>query len=288
MAVLLERFVGSAAQAHHRAFERAQGRVEVNGLHVGQVGAGTNRQLIQRVVRVVLAGNDGEFALIAFVEPLLSLGHAGQLSQREAVHGRNGKVTHTAFQGHVQHRAVYVVAVGVGTVQEHHMLALGAAGVHEVAHGNIIGVEPQAYILDVHDENVEHVHGLVGGTHAAGTAVQRQDGNAGERLYAVSHVGTVIGQVPEAVLRREDGGDVHALCDEGVQHVLLTTAHEAGLVGEDGYPLALQEGKVFAELFVSQYHAALFTGATGKGSEAAEGQKENESESFHITYANWL
>ena len=29
-------------------------------------------------------------------------------------------------------------------------------------------------------------------------------------------------------------------------------------------------------------------GAAGKGSEAAEGQKENESESFHITYANWL
>ena len=185
------------------------------------------------------------------------------------MHGGDGKVPHAALEAHIQDGTVYVHSVGVGTVQQDHLLAVFGAGVHQVAHRNIIGIETEADVLDVHDEDVEHLHRFLGGMVAAGSAIQREDGNAREGLYAVGHVGAVIGQVPEAVLRGEDGAHVDALCDEGVQDVGFGIAHQARLVGEDGYALSFQKGHIDIELFVSQ-DDALFTFGAGNAQEAAE------------------
>ena len=104
---------------------------------------------------------------------------------------------------------------------------------------------------------------------ATGTAIQGEDGNAREGLYAVGHVGAVIGQVPEAVLRGEDGAYVDALGDEGIQDVGFGVAHQACLVGEDGYALSFQQGHVNIELFVSQDDTLFILGA-GNAQEAAK------------------
>ena len=99
--------------------------------------------------------------------------------------------------------------------------------------------------------------------HAAGPTVEGKDGDAGEGFHGVVYLMTVIGQVPETVLRREDGRYIDAFLDQRVQHVLLTAAHQTGLVGENGHPAAFQQGKVLFEAFVSQHHAGFFLRGTG-------------------------
>jgi stage V sporulation protein SpoVS len=164
------------------------------------------------------------------------------------------------------------------------VLAGFAAGIHEVAHGNVIGIETKAYVLNVYNEDIEHIHGFLGGVVSAGAAVEGEDGNARDGFYSVGYVGTVIGQISEAVLRREDGADVDALGDEGVQNVSLSVANQTGLVAENGYSLAFQKGKVDFKLLVSQNDPAI--GCTGAGGayEAAEnedGGRHPANDVFH-------
>ena len=104
----------------------------------------------------------------------------------------------------------------------------------------------------------------------AGAAVQRQDGDARDRLHAVSDVRTVIGQVAETVFRGEDGAYVYALGDEGVQDVGLGVAHQPRLIRENSYPLAFQQGHIHIELLVSQNYALFFGSRAGDGYEAAD------------------
>jgi hypothetical protein len=168
------------------------------------------------------------------------------------------------------------------------MLAGFSAGVHEVTHGNVVGVETEAYVLDVHNEDIEHVHGFLGGVVSAGAAVEGKDGNAREGLNAVCYMGSVIGQISEAVLRRENGANVYILGNKGVQDMRLGISDQTGLVAENGYSLAFQKGEVGFKLFVSQDNPALSAG-TGNEYEAAEnkdGDRHPTNDVFHTAKLN--
>jgi hypothetical protein len=164
------------------------------------------------------------------------------------------------------------------------VLAGFTAGVHEVAHGDVIGIETKAYVLDVYYEDIEHIHGFLGGVVSAGAAVEGEDGNARDGFYSVCYVGTVIGQISEAVLRREDGANVYSLGNEGVQNVSFSVTNQTGLVAENGYSLAFQKGKVGFKLLVSKDDPALGCAGAGGAYKAAEnedGGRHPANDVFH-------
>ena len=51
------------------------------------------------------------------------------------------------------------MSVGVGTVEDDDGLAGIGTGGHEAAHGDVIGVEAEAYVLDIDQEDIELTHG---------------------------------------------------------------------------------------------------------------------------------
>ena len=51
------------------------------------------------------------------------------------------------------------MSVWIGAVQQQYLAVVLGAGVHQPAHCYIIGIEPQAYILDVNNQYIKFSHG---------------------------------------------------------------------------------------------------------------------------------
>ena len=177
-------------------------------------------------------------------------------------------------------------------------------------HGNIIGIVPQADVLDIHHQHIKFPHAFLAG-HIGPFVIERQDGDAGFLIHAGFDVLARIGHVAEAVFRREDGRHIYAFFQQDVQNmrtigdgtggvgrsaegrvyhlrgdflaalqapVINLVAHNAALVAQQGYPLPLQQGEISGKLFITQHNA--FGRRTGAGKDACQ---EDEKEFTHRT-----
>ena len=142
---------------------------------------------------------------------------------------------------HVEDGAIHIHAVGIGPVQYDKLLALLRAGIHQATHSNIIGVEAQPHILNVHHQHIYLLHGLGIGFSSL-LAVERNDGQSCLRIHRVIHLLASIGLPSETMLWGEDIDDVEPTALQQVHHMLLT--RHACLIGIHTYALALQEREV--------------------------------------------
>ena len=152
MAVTLERTVGAAPQTHHRPFEEADRRIEVNRPLRRQVRRRRHGQLVARGMGIAAARYDCQ---VARLRPPLAHGHAGDLAHRQSVYDGNRQRADARLVFHVEHGAVDVRSVGIGTVQHHYRAAEIGAGIHHAQHRNIVGVETQTHVLHVDQQHVE-------------------------------------------------------------------------------------------------------------------------------------
>ena len=158
VAIDLERPVGAATQAHRRALEVAHRGIKVYCEHIGQIGARSDGQRVACLVGIVLARDDSEVHFFAVLEPAFSVCHLCQFAQRHAMHGGDGEASYARLECHVQDGTIDIHAVGVGPVEHHELLAIGHCGIHQVDHRYIVGVEPQAYVLNIGHDDVDTVH----------------------------------------------------------------------------------------------------------------------------------
>ena len=177
VAIDLEWPVGAAAQAYSRALEVAHRGIEVDGKHIRQIGARSDRQGIAGLVGVVLAGNDREVTLLAVLEPALTVRHLRQFTQRHAVDCGDRQSAHARLKRHIKYGAVNIHAVRVGTIQHHELLIIGHCSIHQIDHRHVVGVEPEAHILDIGYNDIDAVHHLLTG-HGRLAVVEGSDGDA--------------------------------------------------------------------------------------------------------------
>ena len=123
------------------SLEEAGRGIEVDGLHIGQVRAWGNREYIEGLVCVVLAGDDGEVGHARGRKPSFAIDHPGQFAERHAMHNGDRQGAYARFILHVEYRTIHVVAVRVGTVEHEHPPAVLCAGIHQAIHGDVVGVE---------------------------------------------------------------------------------------------------------------------------------------------------
>ena len=107
----------------------------------------------------------------------------------------------------VQHWAVDVMAIRIGSVKHYKGDAPLGACLHHIVQRGKVSIEPTAHILQVEQHHIHILH-LLGGRLLV-LAVERDDGQPRLRVGAVVDMRTCRCRPAEAMLRAEYLGDVH-------------------------------------------------------------------------------
>ena len=125
-----------------------------------QVGRRGYGQDIPRLVGVSLARHN---LYVARLAPTLAARHECYLAHRQPVYYGYGQGAHARLVLHVEDRAVDIHAVGVGTVEDDHLVSGIGTCVDHAQHGDVVGIEPQPHILHIDYQQVECLHCLLRG-----------------------------------------------------------------------------------------------------------------------------
>ena len=243
VSIHLERFVGAATEAHRGCLEIACRGIEINRVHIGEVGRWCHREHISALVSVVFALYYGEFHLFAILEPPFAVCHVGDFAHGESVNNRDGERAYTRFVFHVEDGSIDIHPVGIRSVEHHHLFVVFYCGIHEVYHRNVVGVETESHILDIHHEDVKSVHHLLGGFLGV-PVIERGNGYSGFLVNAALYMFSGIGIAAEAMLGRENCSYIDTLFKHNVEDMLV--AHHACVVAEQRHLFALEQWYILA------------------------------------------
>ena len=62
--------------------------------------------------------------------------------------------------------------VGIWTIQDDDFFVACCAGIYKTAHCDVVGIEAQSYILNIHQEDIEALHSFVGGPVSLSVSVE--------------------------------------------------------------------------------------------------------------------
>ena len=277
VAIHQEGLIGTTTQAHGCSLEVAGRGIEIDSLHIAQVGRRSNRQLILGLVGVVLATNNRQLALATIGQPTLAVSHHCNLAQRHTVNNRNRSPAHTRLVAfHIEDRTINVETIGIGTIQHDHMLTLLGASLHQSEHSYIIGVETQTYVLNVDNQHVERGHILVARTCLL-AIVERTNGNTRTLINRTRHVLTCVSRTTETVLGSEDTRNVEALVVHNINDMAIT--NDTRMVRHYSHTLTLDQWVVLAGLLSTDLHA--LAGKEHRGQHQRSHEKKCKSQMFH-------
>ena len=181
----------------NRTFRRAQRRRRRNPVDAGA---------FKKVIAVPVPHGD-HVQLGADV--ILSVEELGQLANGQTVAHRDGKVRHEAGFVRIEHRPFHdLSAQRIGTIQnKKRNLAFGRF-FHAVGHGDRVGVETHASVLNIEDQRVDALQHFIGWT--ARIAVQAVNRKARRGIFRGRHV--FVGAAGEPVLGAEQRDELQARC----------------------------------------------------------------------------
>ena len=130
----------------------------------------------------------------------------------------------------VEHWAVYIVAVGVGAVEDNERYARFCAGLHHIVQRADIGVEAATHILQVEEDDIHILQLLFCGLLVF--SVEAYYRQAGLGVDAVVHLGTCFGSTPETMLGTKYLYHLVTLVEKGIYQMRVT--NNGGLIGHDG------------------------------------------------------
>jgi hypothetical protein len=104
---------------------------------------------------IVQAPDDMQFAFQSACQPAFAIDHGGIFAKRHAMNNRDLVNAHERPECCIEHRAVDIEPVGIGTVKEYEGNAVLGTCFHHITHGGEIGIEPGTNILDVIDDIVD-------------------------------------------------------------------------------------------------------------------------------------
>ena len=157
---------------------------------------------------------------------------------------------------HIEHRAIYIHAIGVGAVEHHHFLVVFCSSLHQVNHSNIIGVEAETYILNIYHNNIKSAHSLLARMMGF-SFIERCNRYSSGWIHAAAHLLPGVGSAAKSVFGRENGGNVKTILEHNVEGVLL--AHHAGHIAEYGYALALEQRHISVGARSTHHHLGALT-----------------------------
>ena len=135
------------------------------------------------------------------------------------MHDRNGQAAYAGGEFLLQDGAVHIEAVGIGAVHDHDFLSGRRAGVHQVVHGDVVGIVAQAHVLDVDHQHIKEVQFSCRRL-LRPVPVEGYDGDPGLFVHGVIDAGAGIGRSPKAVLRAEYRRHIDALPDQDIQDMV--------------------------------------------------------------------
>ena len=141
--------------------------------------------------------------------------------------GSDRKPADTRLELHVQNRAIDIESVRVRSVKNDDLFTVTGAGLHQMMHGNIIGIVPQAHILNVNNQDIELVC-LVLARNPRPSTIKGNDLHSGLLVHTAADMLSCIGIAPKSMFRRENSPDIHAFLDQGVNYVLTVLDFAAG------------------------------------------------------------
>ena len=115
-------------------------------------------------MRIVETGDHRQITgILSGPQPSLSVDHPCQFTQCHPVcHGQR-ILSDSRGKALLQDRPVQTEAVGIGSVQQDHLFPMPGAGIHQVGHGQPVGVKSDSHILDVNQQNIKRLHVLLTG-----------------------------------------------------------------------------------------------------------------------------
>ena len=141
--------------------------------------------------------------------------------------GSDRKPADTRLELHVQNRAIDIESVRVRSVKNDDLFSVTGAGLHQMMHGNIIGIVPQAHILNVNNQDIELVC-LVLARNPRPSTIKGNDLHSGLLVHTAADMFSCIGIAPKSMFRRENSLDIHAFLNQGVNYVLTVLDFAAG------------------------------------------------------------
>ncbi len=153
----------AAADTYFGAFKKAQRRIQQGCTGIREVGRRAHRQFIRCVVRVIFTGNNLQIQFVGRSDPVFPGKKPRQFAHRTSVYHRKRCNTHERRIAHIEHRAVDVMPVGVGAVENNDLLALFGAGFQHIKQSTDVGVKTRAHILNIKNHHVDAFQVFAGG-----------------------------------------------------------------------------------------------------------------------------
>lgn len=170
---------------------------------------------------------------------MLTLPEARQFSKRQTMPERNVVIADEGATGLFQEwpfGSVQTATDRVWTVEDHDWYRDLCAGVQQPKERPGVGVAAGAHIGDIEQHGIEIAELLGRGAHAL--AVERHDGNAGERIDAIAYCCSIRSFDRESVLRAKQSVDRHAGIPKGQSRVSLRAlGRSCRVIGHEPYTL---------------------------------------------------
>lgn len=194
---------------------------------------------------ITLARDDGDLSVgcrrvSGGVQPMLSDKHFSVFADGHTIYGGNGLHTDERFEFWIQDRSVDIESIRIGPVEDNKRAMVLDGGLDIFLQGGDIGIEADAYVLDIEEHDVHAFQ--IGGRGFAFAAIEGDNGYACFGIDGAVDMFAGIGVASEAMFGGKDLCNVYASLQEGVYE--MAGADNGRLVSEDGDGSAFKEGQI--------------------------------------------
>ena len=146
---------------------------------------------------------------------------------------RYGMHSYKRTIGRIQNRTIHRVIVHIGTIQNQQRSACHGTGLHNIMQSTEVGVETNAHILQIKNQQIQILKLLRG--RGLSLTVQRINRQGGLGVQGIGHLGTGIGLPPQSVFGHKQGLNLDPIFQHNIGQ--KATPDRGTLVQNQPHPL---------------------------------------------------
>src|SRR5690606_10915202 len=224
-------------------FKQRQTGIQINRGNIGKVGGGPDGQYVIFMVVVIFHSEYGQVRYNFVFQPALFVDHIGIFANGHPVDQGNIGHSQKAPVLGLHARAVHIMSVRIGPVQDNHWNIVFRTSLHDQLHGGDISVETYPHILYVEQYNINILQLFFG--RFTVFSIEGYYGESRFRVLSIAYLLPGIGLATKPVFRSKyllyiDLSGQTGIYNMGVGQGSGILKDNTGLIGYDSNPFPLK------------------------------------------------